>query len=375
VTPAPLLGSFEALAESEPYPGLRRRTFDAAGATVNEYRFEPDATFPLHHHPEEQITLVTEGEVELTAAGETARLRAGDWSVVAGGVEHGIRAGGAGARILAIVVPRRPSSSSYTVVGRATPLHYDRSVAESAVAILRGGAPLDLVAHGGEAEAVAAPATGSHHRSMHRIRLDAGGETKPLRHASEAVYFVAEGAGAVGDHQLKAHDMVYVPRRTGYAFTAASAMTIYGGPCPPDPALYGDGDPAQFEDDGEGPVRVFDADTEGVPLPTIGKGARLVVWPGVGADIATMNMAILEPGEENQPHAHAESDDTIAILEGEGSIDDLDAGTTHDFSAGDVVFVRAGARHKVKADRGVRIVSAGGPCPPDYGMLRALGLV
>jgi quercetin dioxygenase-like cupin family protein len=111
-----------------------------------------------------------------------------------------------------------------------------------------------------------------------------------------------------------------------------------------------------------------------VPLPTIGKGARLVVWPGVGAEIATMNMAVLEPGEENQPHAHAESDDTIAILEGEGSIDDLDAGVTHDFTAGDVVFVRAGTRHKVKADKGVYIVSAGGPCPPDYGMLRALGL-
>ncbi len=248
-------------------------------------------------------------------------------------------------------------------------------VPESAVAILRGGAPLGIVAHGGTAEAIAAPATGSHHRSMHRIRLDPGGETIPLRHPSEAVYFVAEGGGAVGEHELKAHDMVYVPRRTSYTFKAASPMTIYGGPCPPDPRLYGGGDPVPPDGAGDGPVRVFDADTEGVPLPTIGKGARLVVWPGVGADVATMNLAILEPGEENQPHAHAESDDTIAILEGEGSIDDLDADLTHGFSAGDVVFVRAGTRHKVKADRGVRIVSAGGPCPPDYGMLRALGLV
>jgi quercetin dioxygenase-like cupin family protein len=107
----------------------------------------------------------------------------------------------------------------------------------------------------------------------------------------------------------------------------------------------------------------------------IGKQVRLVVWPGVGADVATMNLAILEPGEENQPHAHAESDDTIAILEGRGSIDDLTNGVTHEFAAGDVVFVRAGITHKVKADRGVPIVSAGGPCPPDYGMLRALGLV
>jgi len=87
-----------------------------------------------------------------------------------------------------------------------------------------------------------------------------------------------------------------------------------------------------------------------------------------------MNFAILEPGEQNTPHAHAESDDVIAILEGEASIDNLDTGETHVFSAGDVVFVRAGVRHMVKCDRGVSIMSAGGPCPPDRGMLQALGL-
>jgi len=83
---------------------------------------------------------------------------------------------------------------------------------------------------------------------------------------------------------------------------------------------------------------------------------------------------ILEPGEQNTPHAHSESDDVIAILEGEASIDNLDTGETHDFSAGDVVFVRAGVRHMVKCDKGVPLMSAGGPCPPDFDMLRALGL-
>ena len=100
-------GSFGGLAVEEPYDGLRRRTFDSEGATVNEYTFEPGARFPLHRHSQEQITLVTEGDVELRAGEETSRLAAGDWSVVAGGVEHGITAGPAGARILAIVVPRR----------------------------------------------------------------------------------------------------------------------------------------------------------------------------------------------------------------------------------------------------------------------------
>jgi unsaturated pyranuronate lyase len=101
------LGSFAGLPVEEPYPGLRRRTFDAQGATVNEYTFAPGARFPLHHHPQEQITIVEEGEVELTAADETVRLGAGEWSVLAGGVAHGIRALEHGARVLAIVVPRR----------------------------------------------------------------------------------------------------------------------------------------------------------------------------------------------------------------------------------------------------------------------------
>jgi quercetin dioxygenase-like cupin family protein len=106
----------------------------------------------------------------------------------------------------------------------------------------------------------------------------------------------------------------------------------------------------------------------------ISKQARLIVWPGVGADIATMNFVVLEAGEENSPHAHRDSDDTIVILEGKGSIDDLDAGVTLSFEAGSVVHVRAGVQHKVKADRGERIVSAGGPCPADRDMLRASGL-
>ena len=109
-------GSFADLPVEEPYEGLRRRTFDSEGATVNEYVFEPEARFPIHRHPQEQITLIEEGEVDLTVAGQTTQLRAGDWSVVGPDVEHGIRAGGQGARILAIVVPRRASTKAITVV-------------------------------------------------------------------------------------------------------------------------------------------------------------------------------------------------------------------------------------------------------------------
>jgi quercetin dioxygenase-like cupin family protein len=101
------MGRFDELAAEEPYPGVRRRTVRSERATVAEYAFAPGASFPLHEHPQEQITLVLEGEVELTAAGTTERLAAGAWSVMPGGVEHGITAGANGARIVALVVPRR----------------------------------------------------------------------------------------------------------------------------------------------------------------------------------------------------------------------------------------------------------------------------
>jgi quercetin dioxygenase-like cupin family protein len=100
-------GSFDTLPMEEPVPGVRRRTFSSEQATVAEYVFDPGARFPLHRHDQEQITLVREGDVELVADGRRQRLTAGAWSVITGGVEHRITAGGQGACLIAVLVPRR----------------------------------------------------------------------------------------------------------------------------------------------------------------------------------------------------------------------------------------------------------------------------
>ena len=50
--------------------------------------------------------MVEEGGVEMSIEAETLSLGPGDWSVVAGKVQHGIVAGDEGARIVAIIVPR-----------------------------------------------------------------------------------------------------------------------------------------------------------------------------------------------------------------------------------------------------------------------------
>lgn len=256
---------------------------------------------------------------------------------------------------------------------------HDRFDTPPGLVVLTRPAPLDVVADAGEAVAFAWPGTGSRFRAMHRIDLRAGGTTKLLRHPGEAAYVLASGSAAVEDADgwstLEAPAVLYVPPGTPYLLASADGATFFGGPCPPDNGLYAEAYAPPARNGEPGRVATFDPRSEGLPIPMISRQGRLVVWPGMGAEIATMVYVILEPGDENDPHEHASSDDTIAILEGRGSIDDLTDGVTREFAAGDVVFVRAGVRHKVKADRGERVVAVGGPCPPDYDMLRALGAI
>jgi quercetin dioxygenase-like cupin family protein len=108
-------GSLEALAADTPFPGVSRRTFSSEQATVAEYSFDAGARFPLHRHPQEQTTLILEGDVELVADGRSEVLPAGAWAVVAGGVEHGIAAGPRGARFLVVLVPRRAPDQAPTL--------------------------------------------------------------------------------------------------------------------------------------------------------------------------------------------------------------------------------------------------------------------
>lgn len=120
-------------------------------------------------------------------------------------------------------------------------------------------------------------------------------------------------------------------------------------------------------------IRIFHRDRPTLRLPLISKDARFVVWPGTGAWNANMNYVRLEPGEANVPHIHAQSEDTIFILQGEGTVYDYTNDLQLPFHAGCVVHVPAGVKHAVAADRGCSIVSVGGPSPPDVPMLKAVG--
>jgi len=117
-------------------------------------------------------------------------------------------------------------------------------------------------------------------------------------------------------------------------------------------------------------IRVFHRDRPSLKLPLISKDARFVVWPGVDAWNANVNYVVLEPGEANVPHIHPISEDTIFILEGEGTAVDHTNDLSIPFHAGCIVHVPVGIKHSVHADRGSRIVSVGGPAPADVLLLR-----
>ena len=104
---------------------------------------------------------------------------------------------------------------------------------------------LPIVEDGGRALAVVWPGVGALHRSMHLVRLDGDGRTKPLSHPSDAVYHLCEGSATAVDggsgesFELGVGAMLHIDAGTTYRIEAGGAgALLIGGPCPPDPALY-----------------------------------------------------------------------------------------------------------------------------------------
>lgn len=247
---------------------------------------------------------------------------------------------------------------------------------------------LPIVERGGRAWAVVWPGVGAYLRSMHRISLLPGGRTVTLEHPAEAAYYVMSGEGAAGSadaghRPLPVGTMAHISPGTPYSLEAGEqGAEIVGGPCPADPSMYthlGTFERVEVENRPDrrapGGIRSFHRDRPTAIVPMIARDARLVVWPGVEAYTANMNYVDMQPGERNIEHVHVESEDTIYVLDGKGSIDDLTNGLRLEFEAGEAIHVPVGVWHAVSGDRDDHIESVGGPCPADWNMLRVAGLV
>lgn len=259
----------------------------------------------------------------------------------------------------------------------------DRSVTEGLRVIhpRDWGADMGLI-EGGAWREIVGPAGGAECRSLYHLELGAGAGSRRLHHSGEAVYYVVDGNVSVLEHRredsprldLPEGGMVHVREDTTYSISSEAGATVVGGPSPVDPAI---GSALATETRNSTPepgIRAYHRDRPGLLVPFISADARLVVWLGIGAVTANMNYVVLEPGERNKEHVHAFSEDTIHILEGHGTAENVTTREGVPFGPGDTIHIDIGVWHAIAADRGERVVSVGGPCPADTNMLRAAGV-
>lgn len=88
-------------------PGLSTRIFVGDQSMLSVVSFEPNAEGQIHSHPEEQWGVLLEGSGVRTQGEEEISVNAGDFWRTPGGVLHGFKAGGSGARVLDIFSPPR----------------------------------------------------------------------------------------------------------------------------------------------------------------------------------------------------------------------------------------------------------------------------
>lgn len=239
------------------------------------------------------------------------------------------------------------------------------------------GPGLPVIDGPGECREIVGPRIGSALRSLYHFRLGRSSRTVTFAHPDEAVYYVVEGAIEVTRSgratTVVEGGMFHVAPRTRYAFSGATEAVVLGGPAPTD-GSFGTPHANAIGEPGDGGLSFFHRDDPGLMVPFISADARLVVWYGVGAVGANMNYVVLEPGERNKEHVHAYSEDTIFIVEGHGTAEDVTNDIRVPFGPGDTVTIPPGVWHAVAADLGERVVSVGGPCPADLDMLKAVGV-
>lgn len=100
--------------EFERLPGWRGRIFQSEAMTFATWRFAAGAEIHAHHHPQEEVWQVLEGELEISIGGETRTAGPGMAAIVPGGTEHRVVALSDGVAMVAdwpVREDMRPSGS------------------------------------------------------------------------------------------------------------------------------------------------------------------------------------------------------------------------------------------------------------------------
>jgi len=102
------LTAWASLPAEEVVPGIQRQTVHGERQSLVRYWYAPGSVFPVHAHPEEQITAVLSGRIRFEVGGETLELGPGEVAVIPGGTPHGaIVVGDEAVETLNALSPRR----------------------------------------------------------------------------------------------------------------------------------------------------------------------------------------------------------------------------------------------------------------------------
>lgn len=100
--------------------GLFFRPVFAQNVSLNFVTFPPDSGFPSHVHPEEQVSIVREGTMEITIADTARTVRPGDVIVFPPDVPHAGRTFDVPCRLIDIFSP--PRTGIREVIAGADPV-------------------------------------------------------------------------------------------------------------------------------------------------------------------------------------------------------------------------------------------------------------
>lgn len=109
--PAPI--DWSQIPVEHPLEGIARQTVHGQNQTLVRYIYQPGSVFPIHQHPEEQITIVLSGSIDFTVDGRPLTLSAGESALIPANIPHGASVTGSEVVVtLNTMSPRRSAAPS-----------------------------------------------------------------------------------------------------------------------------------------------------------------------------------------------------------------------------------------------------------------------
>ena len=115
--PAPI--DWSGIPVERPLDGVARQTLHSASQTLVRYVYQPGSVFPVHQHPEEQITIILSGTIDFTVDGAPVTLSTGECALIPANTPHGAKVTGSEVvETLNTMSPRRSTAPDVGSTGK-----------------------------------------------------------------------------------------------------------------------------------------------------------------------------------------------------------------------------------------------------------------